>query len=641
MSGGLVAFGRDAVGRELSDAEFLARVSWTASVNADLRQAAAAGRTDKFWRTWSKSVTARVDRKLRQKRIANGSGLWPWADSREHPAKSIWTLIEKADWMKLSRWARQQLAKSDAWSDDNTAWELLALADLLLSGELVDAEVAMPVWRLVLTWSIELSLHRGEPEGCELSPERRLLLCGELPWILGQLFADVEGVAEFKQLGQQSLRNELIELTDGDGTPAVSLLRHLPQWLASLTRSAEVGVIFGEPLLEGESLLRFEDVLTKAVMLLDRDGQMLISSDGSTVASTRRANAKQSGSAASVTSPIVAMLRRATELAGLDESSLAAESLRFREFVARHGSSDKFKSETFTESADERPIVTDSDLPALQSDWADWACMRNWWHADANTVIVVHDGPTVQLQLCLFGVPIFAGEWGLNVRLDGKPLEVNQDWKCICWTSDPDMDYMELQIEWPDGPMLCRQVMLSRKDHFLVMADAVSRAGSRRVDVESIFPLHRGVKAKADVATRELRVTSGDVKARCFPVALPDDRLHSTVGRFEVESDALRLTQASSREGLYAPIVFDWSPNRSSRDAEWRTLTITEDRRKLAPWEAAGHRLRLGGLHLVVFRSLDGSKESRSVLGLHTDKESVIAQFNDKGYVLPIVSVEC
>ncbi len=639
MSGGLVAFGREYVERELSDAEFLARVSWRSVTNADIRHAAVTGRIDKFWRAWSKSVATRADRKLRQKRTANRCGRWPWADLREHPAKVVWTIIEKADWGKLSRWARQQLTHADSWSDDSTVWELLALVDLLLSGEFVDAETALPVWRLALTWAIELSLHHGEPLGCELSPERRLLLCGELPWILGQLFADVDGVAEFKELGQQSLRNELIELTDGDGTPSVSLLAHFPQWLSSLTRSVEVGAIFGEPLLEGESLLRFEDVLTKAVMLLDRDGHMLISTDGRST-NGRSATSKRNDSTASGASPTVAMLLRATELAGLNETSLATESLRFREFVARHGSSDKFKSETFAESPDERAIVTDSDLPALQSDWADWACMRNWWHADANTAIVVHNGPTVQLQLSLFGIPVFGGEWGLNVRLDGKPLAVNQDWKCICWTSDPDMDYMELQIEWPEGPMLCRQVMLSRKDHFLVIADAVSRAGSRRVDLESTLPLSRGVKAKADIATREVRVTAGDVKARCFPVALPDDRLHSTVGSFDAEANAIRLTQASSSEGLYAPIVLDWSPNRTAREAEWRTLTITEDRRKLSPWEAAGHRLRLGNLHLVLFRSLDGSTESRTVLGLHTDKESVIAQFNEKGYVLPIVSVE-
>lgn len=635
MSGGSIAFGCETVRRELSDAEFLAELHWNSTVcSAELLQAALTGRAEKFWRTWSKTVTARVDRKQRQKRFANRSGLWPWAESREHPAKGVWTLIEQAAWPKLSRWAKQQIANSDAWSDLSTPFQLLALADVLLSGELDDSDVALPIWRLTLTWAIELSHHQSDSNMCELSPERRLLLCGELPWILGQLFAGMEGAAEFKRLGQQSLHDEMIELTDGDGTPAVSLLAHFPQWLASLTRSVEVGRIFNDPPLDGESLLHFEDLLNKAVMLLDRDGHMLTSTDG------RPLNSKRSEPTTSAVSSCVAVLLRGSELAGLSESSLAAESLRFREFMAKHGTSDKFKSDTFTVSPDERPIVTDSDLPALQSDWANWACMKNWWHAEANTAIVVHNSQKVEIEISLLGIPVFSGEWGLSVQLDGKPLAIDQDWKCICWTSDPDMDYMELQIEWPEGPMLCRQVMLSRKDHFLVIADAVSRAGERRVDLQSTYPLRRSAKAKADVATREVRVTAGDVKARCFPVALPDDRLLSTVGSFDPGTNSITLKQAASSEGLYAPIVIDWSPKRAAREAEWRTLTVTEDRRKLTPWEAAGHRLRVGDLHLVLFRSLDGSTESRAVLGLHTDKESVIAQFNDKGYVLPIVSVE-
>jgi hypothetical protein len=341
MSGGSVSFGRECLECGVNDVEFLARVSWLATTNTDLVQAASAERIDKFWRAWSKSVASRVDRKLRQKRTANRCAQWPWAESREHPAKSVWTLIENADWTKLSRWAKQQLNNVHAWSEERTAWELLALTDLLLSGELVDAEVALPVWRLALTWAIELSARHSEPAGCEISPERRLLLCGELPWILGQLFANVEGVAEFKELGQQSLRNELIELTDGDGTPAVSLLAHLPQWLSSLTRSVDIGAIFDEPLLEGESLLRFEDLLAKGVMLLDRDGHMLISTDGKSIggksAGGRPATRKRSESESSSAGPIVAMLRRASELTGLHETSLAAESLGVGVFFGREG----------------------------------------------------------------------------------------------------------------------------------------------------------------------------------------------------------------------------------------------------------------------------------------------------------------
>ena len=624
-----VAFGREIDLSSMSDAEFLAALAWLPTAADEMSRSAQAGRIDKFWRAWSKQTTARADRRHLRTRAANCGGLWPWDGSRSHPAKAVWSLIEKQDWSRLSRWAAQQLTVSEAWTDERTELELLALADWLWSGPRVDAAIAWPVWRLVLTRSLELAAYLAKPLACELTADRRLLVTGELPWLLSQLFADIEGVTEFKQLGQQSLRNELIEQTDGDGTPTASLLSVLPHWLASLTRSVEVGEIADEPLLEGEARFRFEDAVTKSVALLDRTGDML----GTSGSATRATKSAEPG-------PLVPMLLRAAELAGLDELSLAKESLRFRRHVANGGPSDKFRSETFSETPEERLIVTDTDLPATQSDWASWACLRNWWHANANTALVRHDGPSVNLQLSLLGVPMIDGEWGLSVRLDGRRLTWTDTWKCSCWSSDTDMDYIELQLELPEGPMLCRQVMLSRKDHFLVLADSVSKVGKKRIDLESTLPLRPSVRAKSDKGTREVRLAASDVKVRCFPLALPDDRLHSTVGEFDAALGSLRLAQASSSDSLYAPLVLDWSPERATRDAEWRTLTVTEEGRKVASWQAAGHRLRLGKLHLVVYRSLHTTEDFRAVLGLHTDKESVIARFDDKGYVLPIVSVD-
>ncbi len=628
MSDDAVAFGREVNLVSEVEGAMLPQLSWLDSTPDDLRQFAQAGRFDKFWRAWSKRIAARADRRLLRKRVAARGGLWPWNSSREHPAKTVWSLIENENWPRLSRWAKQQLTVDDAWKTESTELEVLALAAWLWSGPRVDAATVWPVWQFVLVRALELAAYLAKPLTCDVTPDRRLLVTGELPWLLGQLFGDIKGVTEFKQLGQQSLRNELIELTDGDGTPAACLLPVLPQWLASLARSVEVGAIVGESLLEGEARFRFEDVLSKAVSLLDRDGRML----GADSAAAKKSN-HELGSQ-------IAMLLHAAELAGLDELSLASEALRFRQHVASGRTKESFRSETFSESPEERLIVTDTDIPATQSDWASWACLRNWWHATANTALVRHDGPVVHLQLSLLGVPVVDGEWGLRVRLDGQPVEWTANWTCSCWSSDTDMDYIELQLDVPGGPMLCRQIMLSRKDQFLVLADSVSKAGRRRIDLETTLPLRRGVRAKADNTTREARLTLPDVKVRCFPLALPDDRLHSTVGEFDAALGELRLAQASSSESLYAPIVLDWSPERASLDAQWRTLTVTEESRKLAPWEAAGHRLRLGQLHLVVYRSLQVTDEFRSVLGLYTDKESVIARFDDRGYVLPIVSVD-
>ena len=110
MSDFSVAFGREVDLSGKSDEEVLAGLAWLPSAPDELRRCAESGRIDKFWRAWSKRIAERVDRRQQRKRVASRSGLWPWCDSREHPARTNWTLIEKADWAKLSRWAIQRLA---------------------------------------------------------------------------------------------------------------------------------------------------------------------------------------------------------------------------------------------------------------------------------------------------------------------------------------------------------------------------------------------------------------------------------------------------------------------------------------------------------------------------------------------------
>jgi hypothetical protein len=628
-----VCFGGESINSDGDHESWLKSLRWSAAAPADLVQSAQSGSVEKFWRVWSRRVAVFRTAPPRKARSSNGRLLWPWDGIQKHPARELLSLLQPTLGNRLARWAERQRASGDAWKTDRTELELLSLADWLLNAPRVTADVGWPVWRLTLTRAVELAEYLSKPLTCDLTADRRLLVTGELRCLVGLLFRDLEGASAVQQLGEQSLRNELVELTDGDGTPAANLLPVLPGWLASLIRSVELGQATGQTLLDRESLLQFEDLITKSTMLLDGAGWLLTGQ--------RERSSRHGGrNSTSCLTPHVEMLLNAARLAGMDELSLAAESLRFRQHVAAGKPKDRFQSETFSESPEERLIVTDTDLPATQSDWAAWACLRNWWHAEANTVVVRHDGAEIDLQVCTQGIPVVCGTWSLTVRLDGEPLAWDAAWKCSCWSSDPDMDYIELQLEVPRGPMLCRQLLVSRKDQFLVLADIVSGAGRHRIDLESRLPLCRGVKSKADSATREMRLNVNGLSVRCFPLALPDDRLHGTAGVLESLLGDLRLQQASSQESLYAPLVLDWSTERKSLPAEWRTLTITEAGRKLNPWEAAGHRLRCGNLHLVVYRSLQSSEESRAVLGLHTDKETVIANFNDKGYVLPIVSVE-
>jgi hypothetical protein len=92
--------------------------------------------------------------------------------------------------------------------------------------------------------------------------------------------------------------------------------------------------------------------------------------------------------------------------------------------------------------------------------------------------------------------------------------------------------------------------------------------------------------------------------------------------------------------GLYAPLIFDWHPDRARKPALWRTLTVTEGGKVVGRDTAAGHRLQIGKFQMLFYRSLTPPKNARAVLGHHTFRESVIARFDADGDVEPIMHVD-
>ena len=149
-----------------------------------------------------------------------------------------------------------------------------------------------------------------------------------------------------------------------------------------------------------------------------------------------------------------------------------------------------------------------------------------------------------------------------------------------------------------------------------------------------------GVAIKFDAGTRECRLPSRRGSARVFPLALPQDRVSSTAGSFVERDGRLELTQVGSGGGLYVPVVLDWDPARRGQRAEWRSLTVTETGKVVSPCRAAGHRLRLGGQQLLIYKSLESPEDARAVLGYHTWYDAVVGTLDKSGVVDPMVMVE-
>ena len=295
--------------------------------------------------------------------------------------------------------------------------------------------------------------------------------------------------------------------------------------------------------------------------------------------------------------------------------------------------------------------------PGFQSDDAALGLLRTGWERTADALALAwpdgglfpHDPAAVGLELRALGRRLLAGPWGVTLSVAGEPVDLTGGWACVCHHADADGGYLELQWagETAAGPArLERQAFLSREGRFAVLADAVSLTAADAIDVtishSMTLPAAASVTAGVGPDTREARFFGGPKRyqrGRLFPLALPQHRFHPAAGSLAADDDGVTVRHAS-RGGLVSPVVLDWHPDREELPADWRALTVTEDRRRLTDANAAAHRLRIGKRHtLLLCRRTDDSREQRAVLGHHHDREALIAAFNRTGEVTPLLVV--
>ncbi len=256
-------------------------------------------------------------------------------------------------------------------------------------------------------------------------------------------------------------------------------------------------------------------------------------------------------------------------------------------------------------------------------------------------MVVAHHRRYPTLEMAIGGTTLFAGDWEIEVRLDGRTVEP-AGWSCVCWQSDGDGDYFELQSR-PDGLRIERQIFLSRTDDFALLADIVvadpeTVGRDTRLESTSRWTLVPDAALIAQTRTRESRLVFGGRTARAFPLGLNCSRVEGVSGHLISVDGRVELSQTGVG-GLYAPLVIDWNPRRRRSPAAWRRLTVAYAGAAVPSGEAAGHLLEVGPLKWMYYRSLLPALEPRSVLGQHTIYESLIGRFV-RGDVEPLVQVE-
>jgi len=266
-----------------------------------------------------------------------------------------------------------------------------------------------------------------------------------------------------------------------------------------------------------------------------------------------------------------------------------------------------------------------------------------WTESDAR--LTVHYGKRqLQTELIRGRTLLWSGNWQPEVRLDGEILEATSSWENVCWVSDDDADYLELEQKLTGAARLQRHVLLARHDRFLFVADAVICKRPKAIAYRGPTPLTAGVDFIAASQTHEgfLTSTAGHRRhALVLPLALPEWRSAGRRGdELALDGGRLELRQSAfAARALFAPLFIDLAPRRIARPATWRRLTVAEDRRIVPAEVAVGYRAQVGAQQWLFYRSLT-LPGSRTLLGHHLVTEFLTARFSRTGQVEPIMEIE-
>lgn len=278
-------------------------------------------------------------------------------------------------------------------------------------------------------------------------------------------------------------------------------------------------------------------------------------------------------------------------------------------------------------------------LPAMHSEESRLAVLRPTWSAKAPRLNVSYEGRSVQLELQLAGEAVLSGEWRLELALDDRPREIAGEWENICWYSDKDVDFLEIEASFGAGLTAQRQILLAREDHVLLFADAILSREPGRIGYRSSLPVCSGIGFHGAEETRDGHLVGQTARALVLPLALPEWRCDPRRGNLEFTSTGISLHQAHEGSAAYAPLLLDLDAGRAKKQCTWRQLTVAEWRQPQASDVAVGFRGQIGDRNWLVYRSLAG-EGIRSLLGQQVKAEFLFGRMKPDGDCARLLEIE-
>ena len=574
----------------LSNSDWLRTLSWRKSASKKLIRAAAAGDVDRFADAFRRQLPVTNRQRPRRKLINQLGTIW----GSERSAPSAWKVSPE-----FAAELSARLTPTDV-QGLRTAFWLLALPD-----KKMDARTFITLWRSVHDQTREFAEQISATDGI---PDFSHLETLESLWIRALLFQSLRGGKRSLAAVRHSISAALENSTDSDGTPHAKWLPEIDSVFDTLSRMLLCGQRFQADLLSGKRSELLVDFLGRCASLYGPDG---------------RAFAAQNPELLSRLETCVSSMQ-ADGTAGLHKLIRAWQT----DSGNQNGQPAKRRISTWRLSDE-----------CHQSDWAEWACLRSNWESPVDRCVLTHDSVCPAIDLLVRNRPLLSGLWTFQLEVDGSPIELSDDWSCVCWFCDEEACFAEIEQEIAPTLRIIRQIFLDRDDSLLVLADSVRCKEDAELKATSCLPLLSNWTFEEDSKTRESALRSSRSRVRILPVSAPQYRVQKADGTVSCQEGKLIQRSSTLGTGLYQALVLDWNRKRREQPADWESLTVAEDGRIVDSSTARAFRFRIGVASWLLYHSLQQPAIPRSVLGLHTSHETVLARIENRECA-PLVGVD-
>lgn len=277
----------------------------------------------------------------------------------------------------------------------------------------------------------------------------------------------------------------------------------------------------------------------------------------------------------------------------------------------------------------------DAAIAIMQSDWRQKGCRVALDYSDAD-ICLEAIGPK--------GKPLLAGEWNVQVEIDGQAQLQLDEWQEVCWFCDDDVDYLELEAKFGQHAKIQRQAVLLREERLLFLADSLMSDTSSVLSLRSEIPLASEASFNASKKSTEGYVVTPSAKCLALPLYLPEWRRQLSLANdssdFTVENDSLVASSVAHGNRLYMPMLISLCSSHAKQAFTWRHLTVADELRIVRHDEAKAFRVQIGIDQWFFYRNL-AEPIRRTALGMHTLDDFFAARFDpEDGEFDTIVQVE-